>query len=203
MTEIKSFVSKDLQIAMHVASYSGYVYSYIQVASIYIASYIQLLLLIVCNISTEYSDCSTATVTIQAQYHRLIYLPVDSLLQDFFANNVITFDQREHIKKLPHEMERMEFILDVIISNLDAGVGKLYNGFLKVMKESDLVYTTELAKKLGKLAKLYICIMYTMSCSSSSRCSQLAMRHHNWYSKMICMYTVTSYVTDPQDPSSS
>ena len=103
------------------------------------------------NISTEYSDCSTAKATFQAQYDHLAHLPVDSLLPSLFANGVITFDQKEEIEELPQKKKKMEFILDAIIRSLNVGVGDLYNGFLKVMEESKDLVTRKLVKKLGKL----------------------------------------------------
>ena len=62
----------------------------------------------------------------------------------------MTFNQKQHIKGIP-EIERMEFILDLIIRSLDNNVPVLYNGFLKVLKESEDLVTRELAKKLGEL----------------------------------------------------
>ena len=98
--------------------------------------------------------CSTACATIQEQYDKLIGLPVDNLLPSLFANNVVTFDQKEYIEELLHKKERIKFILNLMISSLERDIPALYNGFLKVMKESDDVVVLELTKKLGKLIKL-------------------------------------------------
>ena len=45
--------------------------------------------------NVDYSDCSTARATIQQQYDKLIRLPVDTLLPALYANEVVTFDQKE------------------------------------------------------------------------------------------------------------
>ena len=66
----------------------------------------------------------------------------------------MTFKQKQHIKGIPQEINRMEFILDLIIQSLANDVPTLYNGFLKVLKESEDMVTRELAKKLGKLTHL-------------------------------------------------
>ena len=99
----------------------------------------------------EYSDCSTAHATIQEQYDKIIYLPVDSLLPSLYAYNVVTFDQKEEIEELPQKKKKMDFIASLIIRSLDSGVADLYNGFLKALKESEDLPTRKLAKKLGKL----------------------------------------------------
>ena len=102
----------------------------------------------------DYSDCSTARATIQEQYDKLIWLPVDILLPSLYAYNVVTFDQKEQIEELPQRKKRMDFILSLIIRSLDLEIANLYNGFLKVLKESEDVLTRELATKLGKLMHL-------------------------------------------------
>ena len=102
-------------------------------------------------VNVNYSDCSTACATIQEHYDKLIHLPVDNLLPSLYAYNVVTFDQKEEIEELPQKRRRMEFVLNLIIRSLDSGVGNLYNGFLKVLKECEDLVTRELAKKLGKL----------------------------------------------------
>ena len=104
--------------------------------------------------NADCSACSTACATIQEQYDKLIGLPVDNLLPSLFANKVVTFDQKEHIEELLHKKEKMKFILNLIIRSLEKNVPALYNGFLKVMKESDDVVVLELTKKLGKLIQL-------------------------------------------------
>ena len=78
-------------------------------------------------------------------------MPVDILLPSLFANSVVTFEQKEDIKEMPGKKKRMGAVLSLIIRSLDNGVAALYNGFLKVLKESDDLLTRELAKKLGKL----------------------------------------------------
>ena len=104
--------------------------------------------------NVDHSDCSTARATVQEQYDKLIRLPVDNLLPSLYAYNVVTFDQKEEIEELPQKKKRMDFILSLIIRSLDSGIADLYNGFLKVLKESKDVSTIELAKKLGKLMHL-------------------------------------------------
>ena len=104
--------------------------------------------------NVDYSGCSTACATIQEQYDKLIRLPVDILLPRLYANNVITFEQKEDIEEMPEKKKRMGAVLSLIIRSLDNGVPALYNGFLKVLKESDDLLTRELAKKLGKLMYL-------------------------------------------------
>ena len=116
------------------------------------ASYIQLMHMFSYNV--DHKDCSTARATIQEQYDKLICLPIDILLPSLFANNVVTFDQKEEIDELPHKKKRMEFVLNLIIRSLEMGVDGLYNGFLKVLKTSEDLLTRELAKKLGKLIHL-------------------------------------------------
>ena len=106
--------------------------------------------------NVDYSDCSTARTTIQQQYDKLIRLPVDTLLPALYANEVVTFDQKEEIEELPQKKKRMEFVLNLIIRSLDIEIGGLYNGLLKVLKESEDVTARELARKLGKLIYLFI-----------------------------------------------
>ena len=67
----------------------------------------------------------------------------------------MTFKQKQHIKGIP-EIERMEFILDLIIQSLANNVPVLYNGFLKVLKESEDLVTRELTNKLGKLIATHL-----------------------------------------------
>ena len=107
-----------------------------------------------CFYNVDYSDCSTALATIQKQNVKLLHLPVNTLLPSFYAYNVVTFDQKEHIEELLHRKDRMAFIVDLIICSLECGVADLYNRFLKVLKESEDLPTRELAKKLGKLLHL-------------------------------------------------
>ena len=102
----------------------------------------------------DYSGCSTARATIQEQYDKLICLPVDNLLPSLFANGVVTFEQKEDIEEMLARKKRMGAVLSLIIRSLDNGVPILYNGFLKVLKESEDLVTRELAKKLGKLIHL-------------------------------------------------
>ena len=78
-------------------------------------------------------------------------MPIDNLLPSLYAHNVVTFDQKEEIEELPQKRRRMEFVLNLIIRSLDNGVGDLYNGFFKVLKECEDLLTREFAKKLGKL----------------------------------------------------
>ena len=118
---------------------------------IQLISYIQKQL---CFYNVDYSDCSTALATIQKQNVKLLHLPVNTLLPSFYAYNVVTFDQKEHIEELLHRKDRMSFIVDLIIRSLECGVADLYNRFLKVLKESEDLPTKELAKKLGKLLHL-------------------------------------------------
>ena len=106
--------------------------------------------------NVDYSDCSTARATIQQQYDKLIRLPVDTLLPALYANEVVTFDQKEEIEELPQKKKRMESVLNLIIRSLDIEIGGLYNGLLKVLKESEDVAARELARKLGKLIYLFI-----------------------------------------------
>ena len=105
-------------------------------------------------IYVDYSDCSTACATVQKQYDKLIHLPIDNLLPSLYACNIVTFDQKEEIEELPQRKRRMGFVLNLIIRSLTYGVGDLYNGFLKVLKECEDLLTRELAKKLGKLIHL-------------------------------------------------
>ena len=110
--------------------------------------------MVVFSYNVDHSDCSTAHATVQEQYDKLIRLPVDNLLPSLYAYNVVTFDQKEEIEELPQKKKKMDFILRLIIRSLDSGIVDLYNGFLKVLKESKDVSTRELAKKLGKLMHL-------------------------------------------------
>ena len=104
--------------------------------------------------NVDYGDCSTARATVQEQYDKLILLPVDTLLPSLFTNSVVTFEKKEEIKEMLEKKRRMEAILDLIIRGLDNDVPVLYNGFLKVLKESEDLLTRELAKKLGELIHL-------------------------------------------------
>ena len=105
--------------------------------------------------NVDYSDCSTARATIQRQYDKLNCLSVNNLLPSLFTNGVVTFKQKQEIESIPQEMKRMEFILDLVIKSLSNDVPVLYNGFLKVLKESEDLVTKELATKLGKLIHLH------------------------------------------------
>ena len=109
--------------------------------------------MVVFSYNVDHSDCSTARATIQEQYDKLIQLPVDNLLPSLYAYNVVTFDQKEEIEELPQKKRRINLI-DLIIRSLDIGIADLYNGFLKVLKESEDVSTRELAKMLGELIHL-------------------------------------------------
>ena len=109
---------------------------------------------IICYYNVDYSDCSTARTTIQEQYDKLICLPVDNLLPSLFANSVVTFEQKEEIEEMLEKKKRMGAVLSLIIRSLDNGVPVLYNGFLKVLKESKDLQTRKLAKMLGKLMQL-------------------------------------------------
>ena len=81
-------------------------------------------------------------------------MPVDSLLPSLFANSVVTFRQKKEIEDIPQKIKKTEFILDLIISSLINDVPTLYNGFLKVMEESENVDISQFAKNLGKLKQL-------------------------------------------------
>ena len=111
-----------------------------------------MLLFYTCN--ADCSACSIASATIQEQYDKLIGLPVDDLLPSLLSNKVVTFNQKVDIDELPQKKRKMKFILDLIISSLEKKIPVLYNGFLKVMKESDDLVVLELTKKLGKLKHL-------------------------------------------------
>ena len=104
--------------------------------------------------NVDYSDCSTARATVQEQYDKLILLPVDTLLPSLFTNSVVTFEKKEEIEEILEKKKRMGAVLSLIIRSLDNDVPVLYNGFLKVLKESEDLLTRELAKKLGELIHL-------------------------------------------------
>ena len=104
--------------------------------------------------NVEYSDCTAARATVQEQYDKLICLPVDNLLPSLFTNTVVTFEQKEEIEEMLENKKKMGAILSLIIRGLDNGVPVLYNGFLKVLKESEDLLTRKLAKNLGKLTHL-------------------------------------------------
>ena len=110
-----------------------------------------------CSFYTHNADCSacsTACTTIQKQCDKLISLPVDHLLPSLYSNDVVTFNEKKYIDELLHKEERIKFILNLIISSLEKKTPALYNGFLKVLKESDDLVVQELTKKLGKLIQL-------------------------------------------------
>ena len=74
-----------------------------------------------------------------------------ALLPSLYTEEVIDFDQKKTVEDILLDTKKMEYILDLIIRSLKAGVAIKYNRFLKVMKDSKDSDANEAVKSLGRL----------------------------------------------------
>ena len=104
-----------------------------------------------CLYSDYYGDCFTALDKIREQYDVLANSPVNKLLPSLYAKRVITLDDKKIMEAKPLEKDRMNYLLDdVLIRSLNIGYGSKYNGFLKVLEESDDDVLDDLTRTLGE-----------------------------------------------------
>ena len=104
-----------------------------------------------CLYSDYYGDCFTALDKIREQYDVLANSPVNKLLPSLYAKRVITLDDKTIMEAKPLEKDRMNYLLDdVLIRSLNIGYGSKYNGFLKVLEESDDDVLDDLTRTLGE-----------------------------------------------------
>ena len=101
--------------------------------------------------SGHHGTCSAAFAKIKEQYDVLANCPVNKLLPSLYAKDVITLDDKKMMESKPLEKDRMVYLLDdVLIRSLRSDHGSKYNGFLKVLEESDDSSVTDLTRKLGE-----------------------------------------------------
>ena len=106
-----------------------------------------------CLYSDYYGDCFTALDKIREQYDVLANSPVNKLLPSLYAKRVITLDDKKVMEAKPLEKDRMMYLLDdVLIRSLNIGYGSKYNGFLKVLEESDDDVLDDLTRTLGEFS---------------------------------------------------
>ena len=78
-------------------------------------------------------------------------MPVKALLPSLYAREVIDYDQKTIAEAKLLVMEKMGYILDLVINSLKANVAIKYNSFLEVLKDSKDSVAKESVKTLGKL----------------------------------------------------
>ena len=94
--------------------------------------------------------CSKVKKIIREKYVELTRLPIESILGDLFAKEVITLQQKGMIQSLTSNRQKMEYLLDnIIIPSLDINIAEKLKGFMEVMEKSDDLILTEMSKKLG------------------------------------------------------
>ena len=94
--------------------------------------------------------CSGIKKSIQEHYVELTNLPVDSMLRQLYAEQVITGREKEMIENIKLKHKKMEYLLDsVIIPSLANNVTEKFTGFTEVMEKSDDLILINMAKKLG------------------------------------------------------
>ncbi|XP_065901124.1 cyclic GMP-binding protein C-like isoform X2 [Dysidea avara] len=100
--------------------------------------------------SNYYGDCFTALDKIREQYDVMANSPVNKLLPSLYAKRVITLDDKKIMEAKPLQKDRMMYLLDdVLIRSLNIGYGSKYNGFLKVLEESDDDVLDDLTRTLA------------------------------------------------------
>ena len=101
---------------------------------------------------TENFDCFSLLEKLKRNYVQLLNLPISSILNHLFAEDIITAKEKKEIKAISRELEeeRMEYFLDnIIIPSLKINHAFKFKGFLKVLEESDNPVLTTAAKNLG------------------------------------------------------
>ena len=103
-------------------------------------------------------DCSAVKNNLKKHYNELRNLPVDSMLGNLFAKEVITPIEKETMEKtLPLRSSKMEYLLDSVITpSLANNVTVKFKGFLEVMEESGDPLLISAANKLGMYIHLLL-----------------------------------------------
>ena len=78
-----------------------------------------------------------------------MHLPVGVLLPSLYAKEVIDTNQKKTIEAERLDTKKMEYILDLIIDSLNAGVAIKYNSFLEAINETEDPVANEAIKNLG------------------------------------------------------
>ena len=100
--------------------------------------------------TTDDFDCSTALKNIKKNYDELTYLPISKMLGKLYSKEIITLKEKQTIKAIPVESDRMEYFLDDIITpSLIANVIIKFRGFVEVLMESGDSTLISMAAKLG------------------------------------------------------
>ena len=95
-------------------------------------------------------DCSAAENKVKNNYVEITNLPIDAILGNLFAKEVITKREKETIEAIPLKSNKMEYFLDSVINpSLSNKVSIKFIGFMKVMEESGDPIFIDMAKKLG------------------------------------------------------
>jgi len=75
--------------------------------------------------------------------------PVNKLLPNLYAKQVITLDDKKIMESKPLEKDRMRYLLDdVLLCSLKSNVGLKYDSFVEVLEASDDALAKELFKKV-------------------------------------------------------
>ena len=84
-------------------------------------------------------DPKTAKRVLIKRYDSFVHLPIDTMLDSLFANEVVTFEQKQIIEcEQKQAMKGMRWFLDnVIIASLEQGMIRKYNGLVRVMENHD------------------------------------------------------------------
>ena len=103
--------------------------------------------------------CSDAKKRIQKYYVELSNLPINSILGQLYAKEVITHREKKKIETIQMDDKRIEYLLDdIIIPSLTNNVTVKLERFLKVMKEMGDPVLIDMAKKIG----MYSIYSYTV-----------------------------------------
>ena len=98
---------------------------------------------------TDDVDCSTALKNIKKNYDELTYLPINKMLGKLYSKEIITLKEKQTIKAIPVESDRMEYFLDDIITpSLIANVIIKFRRFVEVLMESGDPTLISMATKL-------------------------------------------------------
>ena len=108
-------------------------------------------------------DCFIAKKNVKSNYNELTNLPIDSILAELFAKDVITSVEKETIEKtLPLKSKKMEYFLDNIINpSLANNVTVKFKAFLEVMEQSGDPLLINMANKLGMYLFMQNYIIFT------------------------------------------
>ena len=77
-------------------------------------------------------------------------LPVEELIPEFVACDMITFDEEEEISSNPRSSERARLLLLHVRKALHIGVSRLFYKLLEIMRQSGQSECKELAERIGQ-----------------------------------------------------